>query len=320
MRFLEQFTPMKASHDWLRAFVPHALPADEVARLISAHVATLEGSEALRADLAPFVVGQVVHSEPIPETRLSFNSRGRRHRRAARGGVRRANVVVGHQVSRSPGRHGRRAKGGCASSAARSAASPRRHALLGGRAGLGADADGILPLDTDAAPGTPILRCSRGRRAAGARRAGQPPRPAVAARPRARAVGAHGRAARRAARSCDGAAALPPVVPAREAQRRRRHRARRGRRGVPAVLRRRHPRRARRARARLAGGRLAGVGARSINNVVDATNYALHGLGQPMHAFDCESWRRARRRAPRRDGERLTTLDGQARARTIRSS
>jgi phenylalanyl-tRNA synthetase beta chain len=61
--------------------------------------------------------------------------------------------------------------------------------------------------------------------------------------------------------------------------------------------------------------RLAGVGARSINNVVDATNYLLHGFGQPAHAFDL-----SRLAGPgivvrgAREGERLVTLDGVERA------
>lgn len=61
--------------------------------------------------------------------------------------------------------------------------------------------------------------------------------------------------------------------------------------------------------------RLHSVGARAINNVVDATNYLLHELGQPAHAFDLARLggqevivRRAR------TGERLVTLDGVARA------
>ncbi|HUH11701.1 MAG TPA: phenylalanine--tRNA ligase subunit beta [Longimicrobiales bacterium] len=60
--------------------------------------------------------------------------------------------------------------------------------------------------------------------------------------------------------------------------------------------------------------RLRAIGQRPINNVVDATNWVLHELGQPIHAFDL-----ARLRGPAvgvrraRSGETLTTLDGERR-------
>lgn len=56
--------------------------------------------------------------------------------------------------------------------------------------------------------------------------------------------------------------------------------------------------------------RLASVGLRSINNVVDATNYAMLELGQPLHAYDLQ---RLRGRIVAREaqaGEKLVTLDG----------
>jgi phenylalanyl-tRNA synthetase beta chain len=60
--------------------------------------------------------------------------------------------------------------------------------------------------------------------------------------------------------------------------------------------------------------RLAAVGQRSINNVVDATNYVLFELNQPLHAFDLAKLRGPAvviRRA--RPNEPITTLDGVAR-------
>ncbi|HET7603084.1 MAG TPA: phenylalanine--tRNA ligase subunit beta [Gemmatimonadales bacterium] len=61
--------------------------------------------------------------------------------------------------------------------------------------------------------------------------------------------------------------------------------------------------------------RLEAVGARSINNVVDATNYVMLEHAQPTHAYDLHKLRGPAVIARRaRDGERLTTLDGVDRA------
>jgi phenylalanyl-tRNA synthetase beta chain len=60
--------------------------------------------------------------------------------------------------------------------------------------------------------------------------------------------------------------------------------------------------------------RLRSAGLRPINNVVDVTNYVLWELGQPLHAFDRALLGGSEIRVARAaKGERLETLDGQAR-------
>jgi len=64
--------------------------------------------------------------------------------------------------------------------------------------------------------------------------------------------------------------------------------------------------------------RLELLGSRAINNVADATNYALHELGHPTHAFDLDLLEGGTiivRRA--RPGEVLRTLDGVERKLTL---
>src|SRR3989449_8994790 len=57
--------------------------------------------------------------------------------------------------------------------------------------------------------------------------------------------------------------------------------------------------------------RLEAIGQRPINNIADITNYVLHELGQPLHAFDLAKLAEQRivvRRAAA--GEKIKTLDG----------
>jgi len=56
--------------------------------------------------------------------------------------------------------------------------------------------------------------------------------------------------------------------------------------------------------------RLASVGMRSVNNVVDVTNYVLMDVGQPLHAFDLDELAGPEIRVRRaREGESLEAID-----------
>jgi phenylalanyl-tRNA synthetase beta chain len=65
--------------------------------------------------------------------------------------------------------------------------------------------------------------------------------------------------------------------------------------------------------------RLEQIGQRSINNVVDVTNYVMLECGQPLHAFDYHLLAAAENAVPRivvraaAEGEKFITLDGQER-------
>lgn len=57
--------------------------------------------------------------------------------------------------------------------------------------------------------------------------------------------------------------------------------------------------------------RVESIGQRSINNIVDITNYILFDLGQPLHVFDADKIEGGKivvRKA--KNGEKITTLDG----------
>ena len=65
--------------------------------------------------------------------------------------------------------------------------------------------------------------------------------------------------------------------------------------------------------------RITACGARSVNNIVDITNYILFLFGQPLHAFDFDAIKSADGKAhivvrPAEEGENLTTLDGEKRS------
>jgi phenylalanyl-tRNA synthetase beta chain len=57
--------------------------------------------------------------------------------------------------------------------------------------------------------------------------------------------------------------------------------------------------------------RVESIGQRSINNIVDVTNYILFGIGQPLHVFDADKIEGGQIIVrPAKKGEKLETLDG----------
>lgn len=299
---------MIASHAWLKAFVPHTLAPDALGELVGRHVATLDGRAQLRADLVPFVVARVVESEKIPDTKLSFNKVDDGSGTLLEVVCGAPNVTVGAMYPFA--RTGTVMPGGQLTIEKRKIRGFTSNGMLcsARELGLGQEHDGILTLETDAAPGTPLLQVlplgdtqfefdvlanrpdlfshlglarevSALTGVAMTEPAELGPRPAglEATPPGVRVV-----------------VEAPTLCPCYVAVVVR---------GVtvgpsPDWLR----------------ARVESVGGRSISNVVDATNYVLHGFGQPTHAFDLATLGGSAivvREA--RAGETITTLDGVAR-------
>ena len=303
---------MNVSHAWLSRFVPHGRSPEAVRDLLTAHVATVEGLDRIGADLAPFVVAQVVASERIPDTKLSFNQVDDGSGTLLEVVCGAPNVTVGHKYPFA--RTGTTMPGGLLIEKRKIRGFTSNGMLCSARElGLGQEHDGILTLDTAAAPGTPLLDVLPSGDV----------RIVVDVLPNRPDLLSHLGVAHELS-ALTGTplqrppeiAALPPVAtPVVRADRE----ARAGgvtvriedRAGCPQYA------------AAVIGGLTVGpspawlreaveaVGGRSINNLVDATNYLLHGFGQPVHAFDATTLAGGAlvvRRA--RAGETLVTLDG----------
>ncbi len=307
---------MIVSHEWLRGFVPHDLTAAAVGELLSRHVVTLDGLEPLRADLASFVVAEVVEAGPHPDsdhlsvTKVDDGSgtlldvvcgapnvtAGRKYPFARTGTVMPDGLVIARRKIRGAVSNGM---------------------LCSARElGLGDEHDGIYTLDTDAAPGTPLLQVLP----VGDVRLDLdvlPNRPDLlshlgVAREVSALTGVPLRMPPELPSLPDSAQVEASVSDAREATAD----------GVTVQLDDTD------ACPRYIGVVIRGVtvgaspawlvermqslGLRSINNVVDATNYVLHGLGQPVHAFDLMrlAGQRIVVRAVRSDETSFVTLDG----------
>ncbi|HKS04751.1 MAG TPA: phenylalanine--tRNA ligase subunit beta [Gemmatimonadaceae bacterium] len=309
---------MRASHEWLRAFVPHTLSATQLAQLLSTHVATVDSIEPLRADLAPIVVGRVITAERHPDsdhlwvTTVDDGS-----------GVPLEVVCGASNVSAGTlypfARSGTTMPNGMKIEKRKIRGAVSNGMLCSAKElGLGDDHSGILALDVNVAPGTPFLQampigdsaleidvlpnrpdllCHVGIAREVSALTGvkmRTPAELAALKPLKKAVTAATKGkAGGVSVQIDDLAACPRYVAIVI-------------RGVkvgpsPDWLR----------------TRVECMGGRSISNVVDVTNYFLHAYGQPMHAFDLAKLARSTivvRRA--RSGEKLTTLDGVARTLT----
>ena len=313
---------MNLSRRWLEALLGRSLDANEIAALLTARCCPVEGVERLHADLGGVLVGRVLEVKRHPNAdRLSLclvDAGGSSGPLEVVCGA--ANVTAGKTYPFAP--VGTVLPGGLKLERRKIRGTESNGMLCSARElGLGQDGEGILEIETSAAPGTRLLDAlpiaderivlevyanrpdllghkgvARELAAALGDAVKLPPFPGQPDRPTALP----------AVRRSDTTATVDGVAVRLEDPE-----------GAPryliAVIRgvRVGP-----SPAWLAD-RLSAIGQRPINNIVDATNYVLFELNQPMHAFDLAKLRGPAvvvRRA--HAGERIVTLDGVTRTLT----
>ena len=308
---------MNVSHEWLRAFVPVEAGPERVRDLLTAHSATVEELVALRQDLAAIVVARVVEAKRHPNSDHLWATRvdagGGEPLEVICGAP---NVMAGKLYPFAP--VGTVMPNGMKIERRKIRGIASNGMLCSARElGLGDNHEGILELDVAAAPGTPLLSAlpvgdTRLVVDVGATRPDLLSHLGIARELSAitgtpwnlpvLAGAGQGTPAPRRAHGGHGTTAGVRIHVDGET---------RCRRYLGAVVK----------GVRIAPSpewlvrRLEGAGVRSINNVVDATNYVLHEVGQPIHAFDLAKiagGSLAVRLA--RPGEQLVTLDGASRA------
>ena len=149
---------MNVSHEWLGDFVDHALSARELRDLITERCATVDAVEPLRTDLAPFVVARVVEAARHPDSdHLSVT-------RVDAGGGELIDVVCGAPNVAAGKLYpfapvGTVMPGGLKIEKRKIRGATSQGMLCSARElGLGDNHEGILELDLDAPPGTPLLQ------------------------------------------------------------------------------------------------------------------------------------------------------------------
>ncbi len=308
---------MNLSRRWLEAFLRRPLDPQETAARLAMLGAPVDAIEPVAAELRAVVVGMVEDVRPHPNAdrlRLCLVNDGGPERRHVVCGA--ANVQAG--VRYPFARVGTTLPGGLVLERRKIRGEVSEGMLCSARElGLGDDHEGILPLDTDAPPGTPLTRVL----------AVDDDRFVVDVTPNRPDLLCHKGVARELAAATGDALRLPelPGAPELPLGSPRREGAEARVDGVRVAI--EDPETCPRFTAAVLRGvkvgpspawlrrRLEAVGQRSINNVVDATNWVLLELNRPMHAFDL-----ARLAGPElvvrraRPGESIVTLDGQRRA------